>query len=112
VQLFGGGRLGWTWTSPPLRPGGYGREGTFYRADVVGTASALKYREDENGSFQSAPLSPGGTSGHPQQATINSASAPPWKRVTRLEVEAEGNSGEHLSALSLTHRPQRAAADT
>jgi hypothetical protein len=112
VQLFSGGRLGWTWTSPPLRPGGYGREGTFYRADVVGTASTLAYREDEDGSFQSASLSSGGTSGHPQQATINSGSAPPWKRVTRLEVQAEGSSGEYLSALSLTHRPQRAAADT
>jgi hypothetical protein len=79
---------------------------------VVGTASALKYREDEDGSFQSAPLSSGGTSGHPQQATINSGPAPPWTRVTRLEVQAEGAAGEYLSALSLTHRPQRAAADT
>jgi hypothetical protein len=111
-QLFSGGRLGWTWTSPPLRPGGYGREVTFYRADVVGTASTLRYREDESGSFQGATLSSGGTSGHPQQATINSGSTPPWKRVTRIEVEADGNGGEHLSALSLTHRPQRAAADT
>jgi hypothetical protein len=113
-RLFDGGETGWTWITGLLAPQGMTRETTFYRADVMGDLSGtdIYYREDEQTWQGPVATTGGGTSDHPDQATVNSAPSPPWGRATRLELRFEGSGSDQLRGIGLVHRPQRGAADT
>jgi len=112
-RLFDGSETGWTWITGLLAPQGLTREITFYRADLVGDLSGtdIYYREDEQMWQGPVTITGGGTSGHPEQATVNSSSSPLWRRATRLELRFEGSGGDQLRGIGLIHRPQRGAAD-
>jgi hypothetical protein len=113
-RLFDGSEADWTWITGLLAPQGATQEATFYRADLIGDLSGtdVYYREDETTWEGPVSLSGGGTGGHPQQATVNSETSPPWRRSTRLELRFEGSGGDQLRAIGLVHRPQRGPADT
>jgi hypothetical protein len=113
-QLFDGAESDWAWITGLLAPQGMTRETTFYRADFIGDLpkTDIYYREDETTWQGPITTSGGGTTGHPEQAPVNSSTTPPWRRSTRLELRFEGAGGDQLRGIGLVHRPQRGPADT